>query len=504
MAGNGKGDSGRDSEGQNAAASGERYRRLIEYSTDIITVLDEEGTVTFMSPSARRILGYDPDSFEGQNALEFIHPDDKATAIEAFNGLVENPAESSEVEYRYETADGEWVWLETRGQNRLDDDVIDGIVVVSRDITARKRREKAMETLHDRTREILQADSREEIAELAARTAEEAMGYPFTVVRLLSGDGQHLEPVAVTDRAKEVLGERPTYEVGEGTAGEAFERGEATVYEDLQSVDDGFDRGDAKTGLFVPIGDHGVIGIGEIDAGALDQEDIQLGRILAANTEVALDRLEREQELSRQNERLEEFASVISHDLSSPLNVAKGRLGLIEDNEAQVEPIGNALDRMEALIQDVLALARQGQTVDETEPVTLSDIIEQCFRNVSTGGASIEIDGDGVILADPARLPEVFENLFRNSVEHGGEDVTIRVGTMRNGFYVADDGQGIPEADRDRVFESGFSTSDEGTGFGLAIVKQIAEAHGWSVAVTESESGGARFEFTDVAKADEP
>ena len=503
MAGNGSGDPETEAVDR-APDRGERYRRLIEYSTDLITVLDEEGQVTFMSPSSKHVLGADPETYEGTNALEHIHPEDREYVIEAFENLVENPEESNEVEYRYQAADDEWVWLETRGQNRLDDVVIDGIVVVSRDITARKRRENAMETLHDRTREMLQADSKEEIARLAARTAAEAMNYPFTVVRLLSGDGQHLEPVAVTDGAKEVLGDRPTYEIGEGTAGTAFERGEVTIFEDLQSIDDGFDRGDARAGIFIPIGEHGVIGIGETENDALDQEDIQLARILAANTEVAIDRLEREQELARQNERLEEFASVISHDLSSPLNVAKGRLELVEGNETQVEPIRSALERMETLIQDVLALARQGQTVDETEPVAIADITEKCFKNVSTGDATISVESDETILADPARLPEVFENLFRNSVEHGGEDVTIRVGTMRNGFYVEDDGPGIPDDDRERVFESGFSTSESGTGFGLSIVQQIAEAHGWSVAVTESESGGARFEFADVTKVHEP
>jgi len=482
----------------------ERYRRLIEYSSDLIGVLDEDGTVQFMSPSVVRILGYDPADFEGENALEHIHPEDESRVLEAYSALVENPEASEVVEFRYRTADGEWVWLETRGQNRLDDDVIDGIVVVSREITARKRREHALETLHDRTREMLQADSREKIAELAARTAEEAMGYPYTVVRLVSADERYLEPVAVTDRAREVLGERPIYEIGEGTAGSAFESGDVEIFDDLGAIDDGFDRGDAKTGLFVPVGDHGVICIGETESGALDQEDIQLSRILAANTEVALDRLERETELARQNERLEEFASVISHDLSSPLNVAMGRLSLVEGNEDQVEAIGNALDRMEALIQDVLALARKGQTVDETQPVVLSEIGKQCFRNVSTREVTLEVESDGTILADPARLPEIFENLFRNAVEHGGEDVTITVGTTRDGFYVEDDGPGIPPDDLDRIFEAGFSTSEEGTGFGLSIVEQIAEAHGWSVEVTESESRGARFEFSDVAMVAEP
>jgi signal transduction histidine kinase len=74
-------------------------------------------------------------------------------------------------------------------------------------------------------------------------------------------------------------------------------------------------------------------------------------------------------------------------------------------------------------------------------------------------------------------------------------DVTVTVGDFAEGFFVADDGPGIPEQDREVVFERGYSTAD-GTGYGLAIVAELATAHGWSVTATESESGGARIEIS--------
>ena len=91
------------------------------------------------------------------------------------------------------------------------------------------------------------------------------------------------------------------------------------------------------------------------------------------------------------------------------------------------------------------------------------------------------------------------ENLVRNAVEHGGDTVTVTVGDLPGGFYVEDDGPGIPEDERRDVFESGYTTSSGGTGFGLAIVSEIADAHGWSVRVTEGSEGGARVEFTGVS-----
>ena len=113
---------------------------------------------------------------------------------------------------------------------------------------------------------------------------------------------------------------------------------------------------------------------------------------------------------------------------------------------------------------------------------------------MSLGSGRVHVE----LQADATRLRQLLENLFRNSVDHGGEDVTITVGTLADGFYVADDGPGIPEAERDQVFESGYSTNRDGTGFGLAIVEEIAAGHGWEITVTEGVEGGARFEVTGV------
>jgi signal transduction histidine kinase len=104
--------------------------------------------------------------------------------------------------------------------------------------------------------------------------------------------------------------------------------------------------------------------------------------------------------------------------------------------------------------------------------------------------------------ADASRLTQLLENLYRNAIEHSDETVTVSVGPVDDGFYVADSGPGISEAERSGIFEAGYTIRDEGTGFGLRIVEQIATAHGWEIAVSESESGGARFEFTAVERVE--
>jgi len=230
-------------------------------------------------------------------------------------------------------------------------------------------------------------------------------------------------------------------------------------------------------------------------------------------------------ELERQNERLDEFASVVSHDLRGPLSVAQGYISLAREDHASDElaKAAEAIDRMGDLVDDLLALAREGRTVGETTPVDLGDAAERAWEGLGAVGR-LEVASSPTVEADPSRLRALLENLFRNAVEHGstdlevgdidgsvessggdasgrestGEGITVRVGALpdRSGFYIEDDGRGILESEREQVFESGYTTSDGGTGFGLAIVRTIAEAHDWSVDLAESEAGGARFEFS--------
>jgi signal transduction histidine kinase len=224
---------------------------------------------------------------------------------------------------------------------------------------------------------------------------------------------------------------------------------------------------------------------------------------LARALRYAVERYQQEEELRRQNERLDQFASLVSHDLRNPLNVAKGRLEMVrcECDSDDLDEAAGALNRMEALISDLLTLARQGQTIDSLEPVDVAALVNKCWRNVETEDTAINIDVEGVIYADESRLQQLLENLFRNAIEHNDEPVTITVGVDGEVFYIEDDGSGIPGKERDEVFESGYSTSTEGTGFGLVIVEEVVNAYGWNISVTESEEGGARFEITDVEHA---
>ncbi|WP_435334061.1 PAS domain S-box protein [Haloarchaeobius sp. TZWWS8] len=216
---------------------------------------------------------------------------------------------------------------------------------------------------------------------------------------------------------------------------------------------------------------------------------------------------ERERELRRQNERLDEFASIVSHDLRNPLTVARGHRDILAseyDHDSLVE-LEWAFDRMESLIDDVLELARQGKAVEDPEPVPFGAVVHSAWASCHTRDAKLSIEDDfPAVLADAGRLSALFENLFRNAVEHGGEDVTVTVSRTPNGFTVSDDGPGIADTDVDCVFQQGFTTIPDGTGFGLAIVEDVADAHGWTVCIDQDHaSGGAHFVFSGVTWGDE-
>jgi PAS domain S-box-containing protein len=215
-------------------------------------------------------------------------------------------------------------------------------------------------------------------------------------------------------------------------------------------------------------------------------------------------RREYREQLEAKNEQLESFARAVSHDLRNPLSVVKGQVGMARERTDEETPhldlAAEAVERMETLVDDVLTLATQGRRIDEPMLADLPTLVRDAWRfHDDDDAATLVVDEDlGRVKTDPDRLRELFGNLFRNAVEHGDEGVTVRVAPLENGFYVADDGPGIPPAKREQVFDSGFTTSDEGTGFGLTIVAEIATAHGWEITVTAGEDGGARFEITGV------
>ncbi len=406
--------------------------------------------------------------------------------------------------------------------------------------------------LHEATRALMSADSLEEAAADAITVAVDLLDPSLCAVHRYDPDADRLHVLTRRGTTDDIV--PVARDVGEGLVGRAFERettlrvssegellaasggGRDTEDETVSASDTaepptGEQSAEPPTGeqltpdgvaaaVAYPLGEHGVLCLyadtdrpsGERDAEAdrvFDSRTVQLGRVLADNLEAVLDRLvgeralhRREAQLERQNERLERFASLVSHDLRSPLQVVRGNVELarIQDDPDYLDEALAALDRADELIEDMLTFARQGDHVTEVTPVGLQRVAEAAWPAART---ETDADTDGELVcdttcrvrADESRLRQLLENLFRNALEHNDEPVTVRVCPTEDGFAVEDDGVGLPSVSVAELFDPGTSTREGGTGFGLSIVREIADAHGWTVAAGESETGGARFEF---------
>jgi len=208
---------------------------------------------------------------------------------------------------------------------------------------------------------------------------------------------------------------------------------------------------------------------------------------------------ERERELERQNRRLRNIKKTLSHDISNPINVARGAIELYRDTEdpSELDRLEHSLDRIERLVDNVLEFSEQDIEDIETETVSLKEIVSETWEVTDTEGGALHLHESKQLQADPRLVKQIFESLFDNAINHNDPPVNITVGTTDRGFYVEDDGEGIEDADD--IFEAGYTTAADRAGFGLAIAEQAVLSHGWEVTVAESETGGARFEICGVS-----
>lgn len=237
-------------------------------------------------------------------------------------------------------------------------------------------------------------------------------------------------------------------------------------------------------------------------AGPADSPHAVAGWLILADITDAYETVEK---LRRERETLRGVIRHVSHDVRNPLEVAGIHLEAARETGEKIhfERVSGALARIEQLASEVLPLPVSDSARHTHEPVALGEAARRAWDTVNTRTATLSTDDDlPVVQANDAQLQTLFENLFRNAVEHGGTDVEVRAGRTAGGFYVADDGAGLPDSG-DEIFEPGQSASDQGRGYGLAIVTSVVEQHEWTVRATDSTTGGARFEIVGLDSTEE-
>jgi PAS domain S-box-containing protein len=460
-----------------------RVLDLLEHTEHIADVggweIDPETDDVFWSDHLFEMLGWDGDEEPPlDGALDVYLEADRSRVEDAVEEAL-GTGEPFDVEARFQRRDGEIRWFRIRGEPTMDGDEAVALRGAVQDITEQKHREQDLrrerqfvQSIFDALPDPLYAFDTEGYPIRWNERMEEVTGYTSDEI-----EGMHVTEFVPEDQTD-------------------------TIATNFQRVLDDETVVTVESALLTKNGEclpYEFTGGPLIDAAGDLQGATGIGRAIQA-------RKERERELEERNERLEEFAGIVSHDLRNPLNVAEGRVDLLreESDSDHLDQIDTALDRMDRIIEDVLWLAREGRDIGSTEPVDVQTVVESAWNLVADGAdrAALRYDTDDgrlpAIRADHDRLYQLLENLLRNAVELDGDGVTVTVGALEDGFYVEDDGPGIPDGRRDDVFETGYSTSADGTGFGLSIVQQVAHAHGWDVRVTDGSAGGARFEITGV------
>jgi PAS domain S-box-containing protein len=435
--------------------------------SDAFYALDEEFRFTHVNERAEELLQTSEEELLGERLWEtFPEAAEREVVWESFHEAMETQVATS-YEVYFEPLD---LWVEA---NLYPSE--SGVSVYFRDVSERIDRERAL------------ADSERRYRTLAEN-------FPNGIVTLFDED--HRYTVAAGEAFEnldldpaDVEGRTPTEVWTDQSVAETIDE---TIDAALDGVEESVEvtyAGREWVVYAVPVDREG----GEITSGMTMALDIT-------------ERKERER-------RLERFASVISHGLRNPLEIAQIYLDMARDggDPEDFEQIERALDRMETIVRNLLTTTRGGQAVAATEAVELDAVAESAWQTVETPDAALVVDERvGSVLADADQLKTALENLFRNAMEYGAPDaqsaddageggVTVRIGAADEGFYVEDDGPGIPPDKREEVFEYGYA-SGSGTGIGLAVVRDIAEVHGWEVAATEGTDGGARFEVRGVKR----
>ncbi len=506
-----------------------QFEAVFNNPVSFVGILDPDGRVRRANEPARDFIDVPVDEIVGEPFWETSWWDHSTELQTDIQERIDRAADGEVIRFDADHygPDGERVVMDGMVYPVTDTDGrVTAIVATGRDITEQREREHVLKEIQEVTADADRSFT-EQVDELLS-IGRDALGMAYGTFSRIDGDNYVIEAIRGPPGAPDP---GHSMSLSETVCERTMRNEETVVIEDLeQERPESSDRAEfleAACYIGTPVtaaGDvYGTLCFAdERPADEFSEWEITVVDLITQWVSYELTRQKTQDRLKQQNERLERFASIVSHDLRNPLNVAEGRLELArtECESEHLDDLAQALDRMSALVDDILALAREGERVSETEAVDLAALSETCWRNVETPGATLVTDTERTIRADRSRLQQLLENLVRNAVEHssassrpaaddavdhGGESVVVTIGDLDGdtGFYVADDGPGIPEDEREKVFESGYSTSDEGIGFGLSIVGEIAKAHGWVSSVTESDEGGARFEIADVELAEE-
>jgi PAS domain S-box-containing protein len=506
--------SGRKEYEQALEAAEARFRALTENASFAVVTIDESSTIQYTNDAVEELFGHQPEALVGAPLTTLMPERFRDMHYAGFERYLSEGTRAIDwdgIELPGLHADGHEFPMEiTFGEFAVDDEhLFTGIL---RDITERKRQEDAVETLHESTRELIQEPDRERVAETAITTVRTVLDRPICAIWLHEPADDQLAPVAVSDEATELFDSIPTYSADDPSlTWQAFQNGEIRVCDDLSAVEDAFNPDTpARSEMILPLGDHGVMTIGSTDVDAFTDADRSLATLLATNTEVALERANREQALSRQNDRLEFLNSLLRHHILNGMTVIQGQTDILADEtgddvKPHVETIRSRNRDIVDLVQRVRALL-DVLTSEETaslEPTDLSATLEGELERLRDTYPAVEFEAsippDVTVTANDS-LAEVLGSVLTNGVDHNESDtprvtVTVTERSEQVRVRIADNGSGVPDGLKESIFrreEIGHVKSSD-SDFGLFFAETMLSEYGGDIRVEDNDPAGAVF-----------
>ena len=486
----------------------EHFRSYIEHSSDLLLVVDSNGTVVYAGPSIQSLLGYKPGEIEGTEGYWLIHPEDRKMVMHTAEATYSHPGNSSPpVEIRYHHKNETWRCFEVIGTVFTYLQGEHYLVINGRDITERKMTDKALRESEARFR-LLAENSNDLIWywELPSKkiiyvspSVQHFLGYTVDEI-MLQNKISIMDVFAPASRAKaaEILMVLAT-EISEGKHPENYRSEIEYLHKDGSIIC-------AEANVRVVYDQDGsLFGFQGISRDITDRK----------RAEEALEK--RTDELLRSNAELEQFAYIASHDLQEPLRMITSYTELLKkryssgfDDDANefMTFIVDGASRMKQLINDLLAYSRVGTKRKPPEPTDSQTILDKVLLNLGIAmkesSATVTSDFLPVIMADPVQLVQLFQNLVGNAIKfHGEKPPRIHVSAKQQNnewvFSIHDDGIGIDSQHFDRIFMifQRLHTRQEysGTGIGLAVCKKIVENMGGRIWVESEPGKGTTFFF---------
>jgi len=446
--------------------------------TDAFYALDEEFRFTHVNEQAEALLQASEDDLLGETLWEMFPEAAEITEVwDAFQTALDTQ-EPQSFELHYDPLE---FWVEAR---LYPSDT--GVSVYFRDITDRKEYEQKLEESERRYRTLV-----ENFPDGAVGLFDQNMQYTAIGGELLTEVG--VDP-------DERIGRNVSELYPDELAAETEPNFQAALEGEVNSFEIEFhDRYLHAHTLPVKNADD------EIFAGMLVVQDVT-------------ERREYQHRLEESNERLEQFAYAVSHDLQEPLRMVTSYLQLLEqryaddldeDAEEFIDFAVDGAERMRDMIDGLLEYSRVTTTGDPLKPVELERVVDEVLEDlqfrIEQTDADITIESLPCVEGDENQLRQVFQNLIDNAIEYSGDEPPrIHIAADRDSeewlLSVRDDGVGIEPDDQERIFGifQRLHTHDEraGTGIGLALCKQIVKRHGGEIWVESEPGEGSTFSFT--------